>query len=164
MVKGQQWQGICDLARMAQVGETLGATLGAGAVVLLSGDLGAGKTTLTQAIARGLGVPDPVVSPTFVLLNEYGGGRLPLYHFDLYRLDGAGVQSLNPALYWEGIEVPPGLVVIEWAERLGDELPGAFLHITVAIAPTGTDHRTVAIAPTGSVPGWQAVGDRLPLG
>lgn len=159
---GQQWRGICDLTQMAQVGETLGAHLGPGAVLLLSGDLGAGKTTLTQAIARGLAVPDPVVSPTFVLLNEYEGGRLPLYHFDLYRLDGAAVQALNPALYWEGIEVPPGVVVIEWAERLGKEKPAAFLQITVTIAPTGPDHRTVTIAPTGAVPGWQAVGDRLP--
>lgn len=100
------------------LGQALGATLPAGSVLLLHGDLGAGKTSLTQGIGVGLGVADPIVSPTFTLIVEYDDGRIPLYHFDLYRLDPSGTAQLQPELYWDGIEFEPGLTVIEWAERL----------------------------------------------
>lgn len=159
MEVGQRWERVCDLAGTIRVGEALGSCLGAGAVLLLAGELGAGKTTLTQAIARGLGVPEPVVSPTFVLMNEYEGGRLPLYHFDLYRLEGSDLRELDPALYWEGLEVPPGLVVIEWPERLGANGPLTHVQVTLTLAETG--RRTLAIAPVGPVPGWQNLRDRL---
>jgi tRNA threonylcarbamoyladenosine biosynthesis protein TsaE len=100
------------------LGVSLGQSLPIGSVILLEGDLGAGKTTLVQGIAEGLGISEPVVSPTFTLINEYLEGRVPLYHFDLYRLQPAEVEMLHLETYWEGIEVPAGIVAIEWAERL----------------------------------------------
>ncbi|NEQ43419.1 MAG: tRNA (adenosine(37)-N6)-threonylcarbamoyltransferase complex ATPase subunit type 1 TsaE [Leptolyngbya sp. SIOISBB] len=100
------------------LGQWLGERLAVGTVLLLTGDLGAGKTTLTKGIGRGLDIPDEIDSPTFTLINEYDSGRLPLYHVDLYRLAGAESDRLFLESYWEGIEYPPGIVAIEWAERL----------------------------------------------
>lgn len=110
------------------LGVSLGKSLPIGSVILLEGDLGAGKTTLVQGIAEGLGIREPVVSPTFTLINEYLEGRVPLYHFDLYRLQPAEVEMLHLETYWEGIEVPAGIVAIEWAERLPYE-PSNFIKI-----------------------------------
>ncbi len=101
-----------------ELGFTFGRSLTAGSVILLKGDLGAGKTTLVQGIGAGLGITSPIVSPTFTLINEYDEGRLPLYHLDLYRLESKEVAGLNLETYWEGIEVTPGIVAIEWAERM----------------------------------------------
>ncbi|NJL09210.1 MAG: tRNA (adenosine(37)-N6)-threonylcarbamoyltransferase complex ATPase subunit type 1 TsaE [Calothrix sp. SM1_7_51] len=100
------------------LGVALGLFLNPGSVILLEGDLGAGKTTLVQGIGLGLGITDPIVSPTFTLINEYLEGRIPLYHLDLYRLDSGEVTALNIESYWEGIEFTPGIVAIEWSERL----------------------------------------------
>lgn len=100
------------------LGITLGQTLNSGSVILLEGDLGAGKTTLVQGIGQGLGITEPIVSPTFTLINEYTEGRSPLYHLDLYRLEPQEVVALNLEIYWEGVEVMPGIVAIEWAERI----------------------------------------------
>jgi tRNA threonylcarbamoyladenosine biosynthesis protein TsaE len=100
------------------LGIYLGKSLNAGSVVLLEGDLGAGKTTLVQGIGSGLGITESIVSPTFTLINEYTEGRLPLYHLDLYRLKPEEVTALNLETYWEGIETSPGIVAIEWAERI----------------------------------------------
>jgi tRNA threonylcarbamoyladenosine biosynthesis protein TsaE len=108
----------------------LAAMLSAGDVLLLSGDLGAGKTTFTQGLAQGLEIHAPVTSPTFTLVQEYRGGRLPLYHFDLYRLGGpAEVFELGFFDYLE----QAGVVVVEWPERLGDDLPEEWLAVEVAI-------------------------------
>ena len=86
-------------------------------MVALSGDLGAGKTQLVKGIARGLGVTARVHSPTFTLVNEYGGGRLKLFHLDLYRLETpAQILSAGIAEFLS----PDGVAVIEWAERLAD--------------------------------------------
>jgi tRNA threonylcarbamoyladenosine biosynthesis protein TsaE len=101
-----------------RLGMTLGESLTAGSVILLEADLGAGKTTLVQGIGKGLGISELIVSPTFTLINEYTEGRLPLYHLDLYRLEPKEVATLNLETYWEGIEVTPGIVAIEWAERM----------------------------------------------
>jgi tRNA threonylcarbamoyladenosine biosynthesis protein TsaE len=117
-----------DLEATQQLGITLGKTLNVGTVILLEGDLGAGKTTLVQSIGKGLGIIDPIVSPTFTLINEYTEGRIPLYHLDLYRLEPHEVIGLNLESYWEGIEVTPGIVAIEWAERM-PYLPDSYLKI-----------------------------------
>jgi tRNA threonylcarbamoyladenosine biosynthesis protein TsaE len=116
------------------LGTWLGSQLEAGTVLLLTGDLGAGKTTLTKGIGKGLDIPDEIDSPTFTLINEYDSGRLPLYHVDLYRLEGAESDRLFLESYWEGIEYPPGIVVIEWAERLR-YLPPEPLKISLAHHP-----------------------------
>ena len=99
----------------AALGESWGREAQSGLVIALSGDLGAGKTQLVKGLARGLGVTMRVHSPTFTLVNEYTGGRLPLFHLDLYRLEtraqviGAGLE--------EYFYDPRGVAVIEWAER-----------------------------------------------
>ncbi|USR89957.1 tRNA (adenosine(37)-N6)-threonylcarbamoyltransferase complex ATPase subunit type 1 TsaE [Phormidium yuhuli AB48] len=119
-----------------RLGEKLGQGLPAGTTLLLQGELGAGKTTLVQGIGAGLGIGDRIVSPTFTLINEYDDGRIPLYHLDLYRLESSEVWGLQPQLYWEGLEVEPGLMVIEWAERL-PELPPSYLTLEVCYEGDG---------------------------
>lgn len=99
-------------------GRLLGEHLAPGSTILLSGNLGAGKTTLVQGIGRGLGITEPIVSPTFTLINEYLEGRIPLYHLDLYRLEPSQVDTIYPEIYWEGLEVAPGITAIEWSQRL----------------------------------------------
>ena len=120
-----------------------------GDVITLAGPLGAGKTALTQAIARSLGV-DPriyVTSPTFSLMHEYQG-RLPLYHMDLYRLAGEDeIEALGLAEYFYG----SGLTVVEWPERLGNLMPPERLHIELAIS--GEASRTANLTGHGSL--WQ---------
>lgn len=110
------------------LGVRLGKTLEAGSVILLQGELGSGKTTLVQGIGEGLGIAEAIDSPTFTLINEYLGGRLPLYHLDLYRLDGSEIANLHLETYWEGQEVEPGIVAIEWADRLL-ERPASYLQV-----------------------------------
>lgn len=102
------------------LGYWLGEVLPVDSNLLLIGDLGAGKTTLVRGLGRGLGISELAVSPTFALINEYLDGRLPLYHFDLYRLKPTDVDALAPDIYWAGDsrEVAPGIVAIEWAQRL----------------------------------------------
>jgi tRNA threonylcarbamoyladenosine biosynthesis protein TsaE len=117
-----------DASATHALGLELGRSLAAGSVLLLTGDLGSGKTTLVQGIARGLNISDAIVSPTFTIINEYLGGRLPLYHLDLYRLNTAEVEDLNLESYWSGFETELGIVAIEWAERLSN-LPPDYLRI-----------------------------------
>jgi tRNA threonylcarbamoyladenosine biosynthesis protein TsaE len=125
-----------DLQATRSLGRKLGQSLPAGSVLLLEGDLGSGKTTLVQGIGEGLGITDPIVSPTFTLINEYTEGRLPLYHLDLYRLESEEVEALHLETYWEGIEFPLGIVAIEWAERL-DYKPINYLRICLTYAADG---------------------------
>jgi tRNA threonylcarbamoyladenosine biosynthesis protein TsaE len=101
-----------------QLGISLGQTLPAGSVLLLKGELGSGKTTLVQGIGEGLGIVEAIESPTFTLVNEYLVGRVPLYHLDLYRLSSTETANLYLEMYWEGFEVEPGIVAIEWSENL----------------------------------------------
>ena len=130
-------------------GNVLGTIVDSGDIITLAGPLGAGKTALTQAIARGLGV-DPgiyVTSPTFSLLHEYQGS-LPLYHIDLYRLAGEDeIESLGFTEYFYG----NGLTVIEWPERLGSLLPPVRLHVELAIS--GQTSRTAILTGYGDL--WQ---------
>ncbi|HEX5398629.1 MAG TPA: tRNA (adenosine(37)-N6)-threonylcarbamoyltransferase complex ATPase subunit type 1 TsaE [Verrucomicrobiae bacterium] len=99
------------------LGEKLGRAARSGTVFALSGELGAGKTQFVKGLARGLGVTARVHSPTFTLVNEYGGGRLRLFHLDLYRLE-TGEQVLAAGL--EEFLQPDGVAVIEWAGRIYD--------------------------------------------
>ncbi len=110
------------------LGEALGRVLGAGAVVCLVGELGAGKTVLAQGIARGLGVREQVTSPSFVLIREYRG-RLPVYHMDLYRLAcPAELEELGPDEYFYG----DGVTLVEWADAVRDRLPEDHLRVELA--------------------------------
>ena len=104
-------------AETESLGERWGRAAQRGLVIGLSGELGAGKTRLVKGIARGLGVTAQVHSPTFTLVNEYGGGRLRLFHLDLYRLETRG-QMVSAGL--EEFLQPDGVTVIEWAEKLED--------------------------------------------
>jgi tRNA threonylcarbamoyladenosine biosynthesis protein TsaE len=126
-----------DLAATEALGRRLGALLFPGAVVALVGPLGAGKTHLARALAEGLGVADSrvVTSPTFVLIQEYQG-RLPVYHFDAYRLRSeAEFLDLGALEYFDG----DGVCLVEWADRVPGCLPKEHLHIV--ITPTGPTAR-----------------------
>ena len=126
-----------------RLGARLAEYLEPGDVVLLSGNLGAGKTVFAQGLAAGLGVDEPVTSPTFTLIHEYSG-RLPLYHVDLYRIGGeaeAGDLGLEDYLYGDGV------TVIEWAERAGHLVPHN--RLTVTLRPVAETKRAVRLVPTG---------------
>ena len=126
-------------AETGAAGRDLAATLAPGSVVLLCGDLGAGKTAFVRGLAEGLGVdPAEVSSPTFTLIQEYRGGRIPLFHADLYRLnDAREVEDLG----LDELAVD-GVLAIEWSEKLPRPLPGA---IRVTIADAGGDTRRIEI-------------------
>ncbi|XOF34203.1 MAG: tRNA (adenosine(37)-N6)-threonylcarbamoyltransferase complex ATPase subunit type 1 TsaE [Candidatus Electrothrix sp. YB6] len=145
-----------DIAATARFGEQLGSIARKGDVILLHGDLGVGKTTLTQSIAAGLGVsPDQYVSsPSFALLHEYSG-RLPLFHMDCYRLaDEDDIEGAGLAEYIGGA----GLTVIEWPDRLGSLQPEERLDITLrAVNETA---RECVMQPHGSA--WISRIEALP--
>ncbi|AFY58190.1 ATPase, YjeE family [Rivularia sp. PCC 7116] len=122
-----------DALSTQRLGIILGETLTANTVILLEGDLGAGKTTLVQGIGKGLSINEPIVSPTFTIINEYTHARIPLYHLDLYRLETPEIIALNLETYWEGIEVSPGIVAIEWSQKLLYK-PDAYLTIRLTKA------------------------------
>jgi tRNA threonylcarbamoyladenosine biosynthesis protein TsaE len=126
-------------AETRAVAARLSSELQPGAVLLLSGDLGTGKTAFVRGLAEGLGIdPDEVTSPTFTLVHEYRGGRLPLIHVDLYRLDRADLDEI-------GLDedlAATGVVAVEWAERLVRSIPGA---IAVTLSDLGGDRREVVV-------------------
>lgn len=113
-------------AETEALAQRLAQTLKAGDVLALDGDLGAGKTAFTRGLARGLGFDGPVTSPTFTIVNEYEGGRLPLFHFDLYRLSSP--EELFD-IGWEDYLDRGGVCCVEWS-RLGGELMERAIHIT----------------------------------
>ena len=122
------------------LGEKIGKTLKRGAVIALIGDLGTGKTCLTQGIARGAGIAsDEIVSsPSYILINEYNG-TVPIYHIDLYRLENrAEIAELGLSEYVEG----DGICIIEWAERMADALPDTCIKIHITLADANTPHGT----------------------
>jgi tRNA threonylcarbamoyladenosine biosynthesis protein TsaE len=135
-----------SLAATAAWGRRLGELARPGDVITLGGSLGAGKTTLTQAIGQGLGVPAScyITSPTFTLVHEYPG-RMPLYHLDLYRL--AGEEELEE-LGLEDLFYGEGLTVIEWPDRLGRMLPAVRLHIELNLETAQT--RTAIVTAFGT--------------
>lgn len=109
-------------------------------VVTLGGDLGAGKTTLVQAICAGYGVADPVTSPTYALVHEYASPRGPVYHLDLYRLEDA--RELD-GLGWDEIIGARALVLVEWPERAGGRLPAGAVVIDLEHHPSDDDRRVL---------------------
>ena len=123
--------------------ETIGAALGksipAGTVIAYRGDLGAGKTAFTRGLARGLGYAEPVTSPTYTVCNEYLGGRLPLFHFDMYRLRCA--EDLWD-IGWDDYLDRNGVCAVEWSENVEDALEGA---VSVTIEKTGEESRKITI-------------------
>lgn len=146
---------ISTAEETAQLGRRLGTIAEQGDVILLYGDLGAGKTTLTQAIALGLSVPENqyVTSPSFGLMHEYSG-RIPLYHMDFYRLSGEDdIEGAGLMDYIGG----PGLSVIEWPDRLGSLRPVDRLDIT--LTATGETERRFLFHPFGT--SWSARIEQL---
>jgi len=113
-------------AETQAIGERLGARLTPGAVVACTGELGAGKTCFLQGLARGLGVAGGVTSPTFVLVNQYRGGRMPIYHLDAYRT-GSLTELVDLGL--EEMLHGDGVTVIEWADKLLPLLPARTIHV-----------------------------------
>lgn len=114
-----------------------------GTIVALQGDLGAGKTTLAQAICRGVGIVEDVTSPTFSLVNEYQAGGRTLYHLDLYRLRG---PSDLTNVGWEDIINSGGIVLVEWPERAGPMLPDESIRIGLEHIPGDDTRRRLILA------------------
>ncbi len=122
-----------------RLGERLGRTLHGGEVIAYLGDLGAGKTAFTRGLARGLDIPMRVTSPTYTIVNEYTGGRLPLFHFDMYRL-GSSDELFD--IGWEDYLLRGGVCAVEWSENVRDAMENA---ITVAIEKTDDETRRITI-------------------
>jgi tRNA threonylcarbamoyladenosine biosynthesis protein TsaE len=121
---------VCpDLSALNHLAQAIATVLTPNSVILLQGNLGAGKTTFVRFLGQHLGVQEPITSPTFTIVNEYHGRHLPLYHIDLYRLTSPQhIHALNLPIYWQGVEVTPGITAIEWADKL-EELPPAYLDL-----------------------------------
>lgn len=131
-------------AETRALGCHLAAQLRPGDVLLLLGDLGAGKSELTRGIARGLGVSSPVASPSFTILNVYDEGRIPLYHFDWYRLNSAEeLYEMGMDEYLGG----DGVAVVEWPSRCPEAVPEK--HLEVRIDPVDDCAREIALIPRG---------------
>jgi tRNA threonylcarbamoyladenosine biosynthesis protein TsaE len=131
-------------AQTHRLGQRLGELLQAGDVLLLEGTLGAGKTVFAQGVAAGLGIEDPVTSPTFTLIHEYEG-RLPLYHADLYRLAGdsdASAIGLDEYLWGNGV------TLVEWPDRAAGLIPKD--HLRVALSPIAETKRAIRFDPAGA--------------
>ena len=121
------------------LGAALGKRLPAGTVIAYRGDLGAGKTAFTRGLARGLGCTEQVTSPTYTIVNEYLGGRLPLFHFDMYRLTSSDdLWDIG----WEDYLERGGVCAVEWSENVAEAMEDA---ITVTIEKLGEDTRRITI-------------------
>ena len=121
------------------LGTALGKILQPGAVIAYRGDLGAGKTAFTRGLARGLGCSELVTSPTYTIVNEYLGGRMPLFHFDMYRL-GSSDDLFD--IGWEDYLERGGVCAVEWSENVADAMEDA---IFVTIEKLGGDARRITI-------------------
>jgi tRNA threonylcarbamoyladenosine biosynthesis protein TsaE len=132
-----------DNAATIAAGAALAPLVEAGDVVVLSGDLGAGKTQLVKGLAAGLGVVEPVKSPTFNILLVHEG-RIPLYHFDLYRLEQP--EQLTDLDYWGTLEAD-GVSAVEWGDRFAEAIPEQCVIVRILI--TGDDSRSLQVEPRG---------------
>ena len=126
-------------------GAALAQKLGPGAVIAFTGDLGAGKTAFTRGLARGLGVEERITSPTFTIVNEYEGGRLPLFHFDMYRL-GSADELFD--IGWEDYLARGGVCAVEWSENIDDALEKDAIRVDIRRG-ANDDQRIITI--TGGV-------------
>lgn len=129
-------------AETEALGRRLAAVLAPGAVVAYRGDLGMGKTAFTRGLARGLGYEGRVTSPTFTIVNEYEGGGLPLFHFDMYRLEDA--RDLFD-IGWEDYLNRGGVCAVEWSERIAGALPPETIKVTISRCPGNDDWRKITI-------------------
>lgn len=123
-----------------ELGARLGRQLRPGAVIAFYGDLGAGKTAFTRGLARGLGIVDPITSPTYTIVNEYSG-KIPLFHFDMYRLTSS--EDLFD-IGWEDYLTRGGVIAVEWSERVEDALEDA-LKIDIRRDPKRDNGRRIII-------------------
>ena len=129
-------------AETEALGARLAAVLSPGAVVAYRGGLGMGKTAFTRGLARGLGYKGRVTSPTFTIVNEYEGGRLPLFHFDMYRLEGADALF---DIGWEDYLDRGGVCAVEWSELAEEALPPETVFVTIARSPEADNSRVITI-------------------
>lgn len=129
-----------SLADTLALGQRLAVDFVPGTVLALTGDLGAGKTSLVKGIALGLGIHEPITSPTFTLIQEHPNGRLPLYHIDLYRLDS--IQQIL-AIGIEDYLAGNGVTVIEWAEKITSLLPAGVRRIHIEFVNDTTRRFTI---------------------
>ncbi|MCI9570507.1 MAG: tRNA (adenosine(37)-N6)-threonylcarbamoyltransferase complex ATPase subunit type 1 TsaE [Lachnospiraceae bacterium] len=126
-----------------ELGKRLGKEAEPGCVICLDGDLGAGKTVFTQGFAAGLGIREPVNSPTFTILKEYEDGRLPLYHFDVYRI---GDISEMDEIGYEDCFYGDGVCLVEWPSRIEKLLPKHYVSVSIEQAPEkGFDYRKITV-------------------
>ena len=125
------------------VGKKIGENARPGQIYTLTGDLGVGKTVFTQGVAAGLGIDEPINSPTFTIIQEYESGRLPLYHFDVYRIgDIEEMEEIGYDDYFFG----EGICLIEWAELIEEILPENVISITIEKDLTqGFDYRKITV-------------------
>ncbi|CAM3257610.1 tRNA (adenosine(37)-N6)-threonylcarbamoyltransferase complex ATPase subunit type 1 TsaE [Lactiplantibacillus plajomi] len=137
---------VTSPAETMQLGQQLAKLVQPGDLILLDGDLGAGKTTFTKGLAAGLGIDRNVKSPTFTLIREYQQGRLPLYHMDVYRLEDGGAEDLGLEEYFDG----DGVSVVEWSQFIADILPSDYLRIGLSRSGTDDDQRTITLTPKGA--------------
>ena len=128
-------------AETEALGARLAEQLEPGGVVAFTGDLGAGKTAFTRGLARGLGITERVTSPTFTVVNEYEGGRLPLFHFDMYRL-GSSEELFG--IGWEDYLARGGVCAVEWSENVEDALEEDAVRVDIRRGD-GEDWRVIAI-------------------
>lgn len=135
---------VHNLQETQQLGWAIGQLVSPGDIIILSGDLGAGKTTFTQNLALGLGIDQTVKSPTYTIVREYQSGRLPLYHMDVYRIDG-DIDELGLEEYFEG----NGVCVVEWGQLLREDLPDDYLSIFLEKVSENAEKRVVTIQACG---------------
>jgi len=127
------------------LGQRLGQWLMPGTVIAYTGDLGAGKTAFTRGLARGLEIPERITSPTFTIVNEYEGGRLPLFHFDMYRL-GSSDELFD--IGWEDYLIRGGVCAVEWSENVDDVLDDETIRIDIRRGSHDDERRiTITNAP-----------------
>ncbi|WP_409022235.1 tRNA (adenosine(37)-N6)-threonylcarbamoyltransferase complex ATPase subunit type 1 TsaE [Dellaglioa sp. P0083] len=136
---------VSSVEETQKIAEKIGQLVEPNMILLLDGDLGAGKTTFAKGLAVGLGIKRNVKSPTFPIVREYREGRLPLFHMDVYRLEGMGGADLGLDEYFNS----DGVSVVEWSEFIQDELPNDWLKITLLKDDHDDNLRTIELESNG---------------